>query len=141
MNGPEKFLLDTNIISETRKRSPNDGVMAFLSTVNPRSLFISVLTLGELRKGIAIKRRTDPPMAKLLEEWVDGLERMFADRILPVDVSIANRWGEISADRSRPVIDTLIAATALRHELAVVTRNVVDFDGLNVEIINPWLAS
>jgi predicted nucleic acid-binding protein len=90
-------------------------VIAFLSAAEPAGLFLSVLTLGELRKGVAAKRRADPAAAYRLGAWMDGIETTFADRVLPIDAAIARRWGELSANRSLPVIDTLIAATAISH--------------------------
>jgi predicted nucleic acid-binding protein len=107
--------LDTNVISETRKIRANSGVMAFLSKADGEALFLSVLTLGELRKGVEAKRRTTPAIAELLGAWVDGLETTFAHRVLAIDVATARCWGELSAGRSLPVIDTLIAATAIGH--------------------------
>ncbi len=135
------YLLDTNVISETRKSRPDAGVIAFISAAEPAGLFLSVLTLGELRKGVAAKRRTDPGAADRLGAWVDGIETIFADRVLPVDAATARRWGELSADRSLPVIDTLIAATALRNGLALVTRNTRDVESTGVPLVDPWHAS
>jgi toxin FitB len=133
-----QFLLDTNVLSETRKKQPDVNVVTFLSTAEPSSIFVSVLSLGELRKGVAMKSRTDPDAAKRLGAWVDGLEWSFGDRILGVDAAIATRWGEASAQRSRPVVDTLLAATALVHGLTLVTRNVADVGDLGVKVLNPW---
>ena len=132
------YLLDTNIISETRKARADGGVMAFLSAANATALFLSVLTLGELRKGVAAKRRTDPVAAGRLGVWVDGIETTFVDRILSIDAPVARLWGEQSADRGLPVIDALIAATALVHGLSLVTRNSRDFKATGVPLIDPW---
>jgi predicted nucleic acid-binding protein len=132
------YLLDTNIISETRKTRADSGVMAFLSAAEATRLFLSVLTLGELRKGVGIKRRSDPVAADRLGAWVDTIETMFTDRVLPVDLATARRWGELSAGRSLPVIDTLIAATALGHGLTLVTRNTRDVESTGVPLIDPW---
>jgi predicted nucleic acid-binding protein len=132
------YLLDTNIVSETRKARANSGVMSFLSAADAAGLFLSVLTLGELRKGVEIKRRTDPGAADRLGAWVDGIETIFADRLLPVDSSVARRWGELSAGRSLPVIDTLIAATALGNGLTLVTRNTRDVESTGVPLVDPW---
>jgi len=132
------YLLDTNIISETRKARADGGVMAFLSAADATALFLSVLSLGELRKGVAAKRRSDPVAADRLGVWVDGIETTFVDRILPVDAPVARLWGEQSADRSLPVIDTLIAATALIHGLSLVTRNSRDFQATGVRLVDPW---
>jgi toxin FitB len=132
------YLLDTNVVSETRKSRPDGGVIAFLSAAEPTGLFLSVLTLGELRKGVAAKRRTDPATADQLGAWVDGIETTFADRVLPIDAAIARRWGELSADKSLPVIDTLIAATAIDHGLTLVTRNLRDVQTTGVPFLDPW---
>jgi toxin FitB len=132
------FLLDTNLISETRKIRADAGVMAFLAAADAAGLFLSVLTLGELRKGVEAKRRTDPATADRLGGWVDSIETTFADRVLPVDAPAARLWGELSADRTLPVIDTLIAATAITHGLTLVTRNTRDVAGTGVPLLDPW---
>ncbi|HKO09756.1 MAG TPA: type II toxin-antitoxin system VapC family toxin [Alphaproteobacteria bacterium] len=134
------FLLDTNVVSETRKVRADSGVIAFLSAADAAGLFLSVLTLGELRKGVEAKRRSDPVAADRLGAWVDGIETTFADRVLPVDAAIARRWGELSAGRSLPVIDTLIAATAIGHGLTLVTRNTRDLRSTGVALLDPWQA-
>jgi predicted nucleic acid-binding protein len=134
------YLLDTNVISETRKTRPNSGVIAFLSVADAAGLFLSVLTLGELRKGVEAKRKADPGVADQLGAWVDGIETSFADRIVPIDAATARRWGELSAKRSLPVIDTLIAATAICRGFTLVTRNTHDVKSTGVALINPWHA-
>ena len=138
MSGRLQYLLDTNILSETRKKQASDRVMSFLSAAEPSALFISVLSLGELRKGVALKIRSDADAAKRLGAWVDGLEYSFGERILGVDAAIARQWGELSAQRSRPVVDTLLAATALVHKLTLVTRNISDVHDLGVKVLDPW---
>jgi predicted nucleic acid-binding protein len=139
VTGGVGYLLDTNILSETRRTRPEPKVTDFLSATDASALYISVLSLGELRKGVEIKRRTHPDEAARIGAWVDGTEHSFADRILPVDAAVAGLWGRLSADRSRPVIDTLIAATALTHGLILVTRNVVDLSGIEISILDPWM--
>ena len=138
MSGRLQYLLDTNILSETRKKQANERVMSFLSAAEPSALFISVLSLGELRKGVALKIHSDADAAKRLGAWVDGLEFSFGERILGIDAAIARQWGELSAQRSRPVVDTLLAATALVHKLTLVTRNINDVDDLGVKLLDPW---
>ena len=97
-----------------------------------------MLTLGELRKGVAAKRRADPAAADRLGAWVDGIETTFADRVLPIDATAARLWGEIAAGRTLPVIDTLIAATALARGFTLVTRNTRDVAATGVALLDPW---
>ena len=132
------YLLDTNVVSETRKLRADSGVIAFLSAADAAGLFLSVLTLGELRKGVAARQRSDPVAAEQLGTWVDGIETNFADRVLPVDTATARRWGELSAGRDVPVVDTLIAATAIGHGLTLVTRNTRDVEATGVALLDPW---
>lgn len=112
--------------------------MAFLESADPETLFISALTVGELHRGAAAKRRTDPEAGARLATWIEGMERSFSDRIVSIDAAVASVWGSMSVDRTRPVIDTLIAATAAVHDLTLVTRNVHDVRGLAVRTLDPW---
>ena len=132
------FLLDTNVLSETRKKKPDAGVVAFLESADAGELYLSVLTLGEFRRGVLAKRREDADAGARLEAWVEGLEASFGDRILNVDLPSARLWGEWSSARPRSVVDTLLAATAAVHELTLVTRNVRDVADLPVKTVNPW---
>ena len=138
MTAPVQYLLDTNVLSETRRKQADSHVIAFFNSVDPSSLYFSVLTLGELRKGVALKQQSAPEAAKQLSAWVDGLELSFADRILGIDVATSRLWGELSAERQRPVIDTLLAATAAVHGLTFVTRNIRDVQNIRVTLLNPW---
>ncbi len=95
--------------------------------------------MGELRKGVEAKRRTDLAAADRLGAWVDDIETIFADRVLPIDAAIARRWGELSGARILPVIDTLIAATAIGHDLTLVTRNTRDIELTGVRFVDPWV--
>lgn len=140
MIGTGGYLLDTNVISETRKSRADVGVIAFLSAADSVGLYLSVLTLGELRRGVAAKRRTDTVAGDQLGVWVDGIEANFADRLLSIDAQTARLWGELSARRSLPVVDTLIAATAVNHGLTLVTRNIRDIESTGVRLIDPWSA-
>lgn len=139
MSGPVAYLLDTNVLSETRKRKANPKVMAFLQTCNPASVFVSVLTIGELRAGLEKKRRKDPVDAQRLEAWIEDTEEKYRENILGINLSTTRLWGEWSSERSRPVVDTLIAATAAHHSLTLVTRNTRDVRGLPITVLNPWL--
>jgi predicted nucleic acid-binding protein len=138
VSGRSEYLLDTNVLSETRKKRPDERVVAFVAETDPSALYISVLTLGELRKGVEQKRRTDAAAAQRLGSWVDGLEFGFADRILGIDAPTAQLWGELSAQRPRPVVDTLLAATAVVRGLTFVTRNVADVQGIEVRVLDPF---
>ena len=128
------------MVSETRERQPDVRVLAFLASLDSAGLFVSVLTLGEPRKGVAAKRRTDPAAAREIEAWADGVEIGFADRVLPIDAATARIWGEPSSGRSVPVIDTLIAAAALAHAhgLTLVTRDTRDVETTGVPLVDPW---
>lgn len=133
-----QYLLDTDVLSETRRKQADERVISFLSAAESSALYISVLTLGELRKGVALKKRSDPDAAKKIASWVDGLEFAFADRVLGINAATATLWGELSAQRTRPVVDTLLAATAVVHELTFVTRNTSDVRGIKLKLLDPW---
>ena len=139
MTARSRYLLDTNVLSETRRKRPDERVLAFLSNTTPTALYLSCLSIGELKKGVALKMKSDPLAAKAIAGWVEGLETNFADRILGVDTASAKLWGEWSAQRPRPVVDTLLAATAVAHDLVLVTRNESDVQDLPVKVLNPWL--
>jgi toxin FitB len=132
------YLLDTNVLSEARRRSPE--AVAWLRAVDPASLFLSVITIGEIAKGIAQRARTDPVAAATLEAWLAALGTSYAERILAIDPAVAVTWGRLMAQRTRPAVDALIAATARVHNLVVVTRNVADFADCGVDVVDPWAA-
>ena len=138
------FLLDTNIVSELVKPKPEPKVVEWIEATNEELLFLSVLTLGEIRRGIASIK--DPARQVKLEAWVVGaLPVRFANRILSIDKSIAERWGVLTAQaratmkHNLPVIDGLLAATAQHHNLTYVTRNTDDVVGTGVPVYNPWV--
>jgi predicted nucleic acid-binding protein len=138
------FLLDTNCISELIRSNPEPRVMDWMRSADESLLYLSVLTLGEIRKGAAIlpqsKRRTH------LESWLEfDLQVRFSGRILVIDYAVADRWGLLAAEAKREgkalsAIDGLLAATALQHGLTIVSRNVNDFASTNAPILNPWEA-
>jgi toxin FitB len=135
------FLLDTNIVSELRKGSrAKPSVIEWAQSVIDEEHFISVLTLGEIRKGVELVRRRDATQAIALERWLRDIELNFADRILPLTQNIADQWGRLAATRPLPVIDGLLAATALTHSLTFVTRNAADVRHTGVSVLNPFSA-
>ena len=133
------YLLDTNVISELVKPKPDKYVLKWFSDVPDDALYLSVLTLGEIRKGV--ERISNSSRREKLRLWLEhDLRDWFGPRILPIGPDVADRWGRLLADVGRPVpsIDSLLAATALHHELRLVSRNVKDFDYAGVDVINPW---
>ncbi len=134
------YLLDTNVISETVKRNPHPGVLRFLESAEETELYLSVLSLGEIRRGIHRLAYRDAAYAARLGAWADDLKVGFEERLLDVGAEIAERWGRLTAGRDRAVIDALLAATALHHGLTLVTRNVSDFSDSGVSLIDPWEA-
>jgi predicted nucleic acid-binding protein len=136
------FLLDTNVISELIKPTPDPTVTRWIDATDESLLWLSVLTLGQIRKGIALLPNASRRVS--LETWLDHeLALRFADRILAIDQSVADRWGRIAAKALAaksplPVIDGLLAATALRHNLTLVTRNFRDVAATGVAVFNPW---
>lgn len=133
------YLLDTNILLETRKRQAATGVMDWIATTAPELLHVSVLTLGEIEHGIVrIRGRGDHEQAIGLERWLREVELGFADRILPVTLAVASAWGRQQHSQPLPVIDGLIAATAKVNDLTVVTRNAKDFERSGVQVLNPF---
>lgn len=136
------YLLDTCLLSELPKRQPNAGVAAWIDTTDESLLFVSTLTLGELRKGI--EKLANSQRRQAIRSWFErDVTPRFRDRILAADLEVCLRWGQLSAEserlgRPRPVVDTLLASTALVHGLVLVTRNARDFEHLPVRVINPW---
>ena len=136
------YLVDTDVISEVRKgvRS-NAGVRAFLTRANEEGadLYLSVVTIGELRQGVErIRHRGDEPQARLLERWLQQLTSDYSDRILSIDEEIAHVWGRLRVPDPGNALDKQIAATALIHDLAVVSRNVAHYAPTGVRVTNPF---
>jgi predicted nucleic acid-binding protein len=132
------YLFDTNVLSEVNRRQPNARVLAFVRGISNEDAFISALTVGELRRGAVLRRRTDVDHADRLDAWIASIEADYGPRILPVDLPTARLWGELASDRPRPAVDALIAATAMVHDLTLVTRNTRDFADTGVALVNPW---
>jgi predicted nucleic acid-binding protein len=133
------YLVDTNVLSELRRKSPDKQVLEWFAKRPPVILYLSVLTLGEIRKGV--EGVADIVLRQALVDWLEtDLPLFFTGRILSVDSTVADRWGRLvaSAGRPLPAIDSLLAATALAHDLVLVTRNTKDFADLPVQIFNPW---
>jgi toxin FitB len=133
------YLIDTNVWSELQKDArTNPGVARWYRTARLQELYFSVLVVGEVRRGIARLRRRDPAQANRLDMRLASLYTQMANRILPVTAAIAERWGELNVPDPLPVIDGLLAATALEHDLVLVTRNVRDVDRTGVRLLNPF---
>jgi predicted nucleic acid-binding protein len=134
------YLIDTNVISELVASRPNSHVINWFKNISIDSVFLSVITIGEIRKGI--EKISDKPRKMKLLMWLEhDLVSMFNKRILPISIEVAERWGRLQhqSKRTLPAIDSLIAATALHHDMTLVTRNVSDFSHCHgLEIINPW---
>ena len=132
------YLLDTVVLSEMRKQEKNPGLAAWIAAQRETDLFVSVISLGELERGIRIVAAKDEPFAERLAAWLDRLIRIYNDRILPVSLPMARRWGMLSADIRNAGADVMIAVTALEQGGIVVTRNVRHFEPLGVQVLNPW---
>lgn len=132
------FLLDTDVVSLLRRPDRYPAPAQWLQTQRPVDVFISVVTLAELERGLAQQRRRDPEFARDLADWMEQTTTSFADRIIPVDPAAARLWGRMSVDIGHFNVDLLIAATALVHGLTVVTRNVRHFEPTGVRVLNPF---
>ena len=132
------YLLDTVVLSELRKSRRDPSLTGWLEHIRPTDVYLSVVTIGEVEKGIAQQQRRDPALAIRLAGWLDGVLRYYATRILAVDVNVARRWGRLADAHRHGGADLLIAATAIEHGLAVVTRNLGQFEGTGVPLINPF---
>lgn len=134
------FLLDTNVLSELRRRDRTDvKVAAWADSVHPSDLFLSVITILEVEAGVLMLARRDPVAGAVLRAWIDDkVLPAFEGRILAVDTAVAQRCARLHVPDPRSERDALIAATALVHSLTVVTRNVADFQPMGVDLLNPW---
>ena len=133
------YLLDTNVLSELRKRERcHASVRQWFATVEDDAVFLSVLVVGEVRRGIELIRRRDAVTARALDRWLRGLERRFEERILPVTAEICDRWGRIGLEQPLTPIDGLLAATALHHDLILVTRNATHAKRSGADVLDPF---
>ncbi len=132
------FLLDTNVVSEVRRTRGAPPVKAWIDSVDAEELYLSVLVLGEVRRGIERLRRHDALQAAVLEGWLAQLRRDYADRVLPITVTIAEEWGRLNVPYPVPAIDGLMAATAKVHGMTLVTRNTADLARTGVRLLNPF---
>jgi toxin FitB len=133
------FLIDTNIISEVQKGVRcNENVASWFESIDDSELFLSVLVLGEIRKGIEKARLKQTDKANALENWLNAIITAFVGRILPVDLAVAQEWGRMNIAQTMPVIDGLLAATAKVNNLTIATRNIVDIRNSGVKFINPF---
>jgi len=127
------------VISELRKgQRCNPGVASWYERISHEEIYLSVLTLGEIRKGIESRRRRDELAAEALESWLEGLERTYSDRFLSVDGAVADCWGRLNVTDPLPAVDGILAATAITHGLTLVTRNVRDVERTGVGLLNPF---
>ena len=132
------YLLDTNVVSELRRSQPHGAVLAWLESISSEPIYLSAVTLGEIQTGIELTRDQNPEKATEIEAWVDKVEQ--TSTVLPLDGRTFRIWARLMHHRSDDLIeDAMIAATALRHGLTVVTRNVRDFESFGVQILNPFV--
>ena len=132
------FLMDTDVLSALRRPERNPAPTRWLEAQQASDVYLSVITMGEIERGIARQIRQNPDFARDLAQWYEGILSWFSYRILPVDVAIASRWGRLSASVGNESVDLFIAATALEHGCTVVTRNVRDFAPTGVTVLNPF---
>jgi predicted nucleic acid-binding protein len=133
------FLIDTVTLSELRRRERNPMVVAWFERQRTTDLFLSVISIGEIERGIARQRTADPDFAGALATWLDQVLSLYGERIVPFDLATARRWGALSASHGNDSADLMIAATALEHGLTVVTRNVSDFTPTGVSVLDPFV--
>ena len=133
------FLIDTDVLSALRRRGRSPDIVRWVSDQRTTDLYLSVVSVGEVERGIVRQRRRDPAFAQMLAAWLDGVLALYGERILAVDLSTARRWGRLCGALGHEGADLLIAATALEHGLTVVTRNVRHFEPAGVPVLNPFV--
>ncbi|GAB2649425.1 PIN domain-containing protein [Kribbella swartbergensis] len=131
------YLLDTNVVSEFRRRTPDAGASSWVGSVRSSELYLSVLVVGEIRQGIERLAVRDPKQAAAIDSWSRRLVDGYGDRIIPVTLEIAETWGRLNAGSPLPVVDGLLAATALVHDWTLVTRNTADVERTGARVLNP----
>lgn len=135
------WLVDTHVLSELRKgERAAAGIRSWFDAANEDQLFTSVLVVGELRRGIESIRRRDEPAAAALDTWLSRLVESFTERVLAVDAAVADRWARLNVPDPVPTVDGLLAATAIVHDLTLVTRNTRDVARTGVRVLDPWAA-
>lgn len=134
------FLVDTDVLSALTKRRRDANVVAWIGRQRPGDLFVSVISIGEIERCVALQRAKEQDFASMLAIWLDDLLNIYGDRVLPFDLASARRWGRLSAALARKDADLQIAATALEHGLTVVTRNVAHFEPTGVAVLDPFAA-
>jgi predicted nucleic acid-binding protein len=132
------FLLDTNVLSETRKRIPNPQLMAWIASTRVNELYTSALVIGEIRRGIEALRRRDQSQAAGYEQWLGQIIHTYDGRVVPVTSEIAEIWGTLNVPDPVPIVDGLLAATALANGWTLVTRNIKDVDRTGARLLNPF---
>ncbi|MBA2617185.1 MAG: type II toxin-antitoxin system VapC family toxin [Rubrobacter sp.] len=133
-----RYLLDTNVLSETRRPRGDESVRAWLASVPAGDLYLSALVVGEIRRGVERLKRRDPDQAEVYETWLGAVLNDYADRSIPVDAEIADEWGRMSVTDPVPIVDGLMAATAKVRNMTFVTRNTADVERSGVRILNPF---
>jgi len=133
-----RYLLDTNVLSEVRRPRGDAGVRRWISSVATEDFYLSVLTLGEVRRGIGLLSRRDPVQAEVYEAWLVTVLRDYADRVLPVDAEAAEEWGRMNVPDPISIVDGLMAATAKVRNMTFVTRNTADVARTDVRLLNPF---
>lgn len=132
------YLIDTVVLSQLRKPKRDVRLASWIKKQRTSDLYLSVVTVGEIERGIVLQRTRDPDFATALASWLDRVLALYGERVLPFNLQIARRWGQLSAALGNNTADLMISATALEHGLTVVTRNVSDFEHTGVAIFNPF---
>ena len=133
-------LIDTDVLSALRRRERNPAIARWVAAQRPTDMHISIVTVGEIERGICRQQRVNPEFARTLALWLDNVVGSYGERILALDLAVIRRWGRLSATLGHAGADLLIAATALEHGLSVVTRNVRHFAATGVDVIDPSVA-